>query len=192
MEVTEKKAREQRQLENVRWKAHVKALKAAGRTMKSAGGKPAAPAEKKEENDNQGGNATLVVVEQPDGEVKGAVAPVATAVATSTTTAGSAPATGNQKAPKKGEGAKMNGKGRKSNPGKRRNPKSPSTANPSSKIEEVPSASGASGGTTVPGFTDYQLNTPPVAAKLVVAVRSFPFFLCFFFCSLTLRFTFLS
>jgi len=194
MEVAEQKAREQRHLENVRWKAHVKALKAAGRAMKSAGGKPAVAANKGE-NDDKGGDATLVVVEKSDGEVKGGVAAAVVATtpgAGSSSAAGSTSASGNQKAPKKGEGAKTNGKGRKFIPGKRRNPKSPSTANPSSKVEEVPSTSVASGATTTPGFTDYQLNTPPVSAKPVAAaVRSFPFFV-FFFCSLTLRFAFFS
>ncbi|PPQ87238.1 hypothetical protein CVT25_004088 [Psilocybe cyanescens] len=37
LEVAEQKSREQRQLDNERWKAHVKAMKAAGRPPKSAG-----------------------------------------------------------------------------------------------------------------------------------------------------------
>jgi hypothetical protein len=65
----------------------------------------------------------------------------------------STPAAGNQKAPKKGEVTKTNGRGRKSHPGKRKNPKSPSTANPATKIEEIPSVSGALGAAAL-GFTN--------------------------------------
>ena len=172
LEMAEKKAREQRQLENERWKAHVKALKAAGRTPKSAGVKPAG---KKGENNESG---DLPVSEQSNKAPNGTV----TADVASTPSAGSTSAVSNQKAPKKAEGVKTSGRGRKSHSGKRKNPKSPSTANSSTKIEEVPSVnvSGASGA-AAPRFTDYQLNVPPVATKPIVAVRPF-----FFFCSLTL------
>jgi len=162
LEVAEKKTREQRQLETERWKAHIKALKAAGRTPKSAGVKPVGKS-----GDNSKGGDTPSVAEQPDEGLKGtAAADVA-----------STPAAGNQKAPKKSETAKTNGRGRNSHPGKKKNPKLPATANPSTKIEETPSISGASGA-AAPGFTDYQLNVPPEAAKPVVPVRPFPFFAC--------------
>jgi hypothetical protein len=152
LEVAEKKTREQRQLETERWKAHIKALKAAGRAPKSAGVKPAG-------KNNKGGDASPVAEQPDEGLKETAVADVA-----------STPVAGNQKAPKKSEVAKTNGRGRKSYPGKRKNPKSPSTANPSTKIEETQSVSAASGAATS-GFTDYQLNVPSVAAKPVVAVR---------------------
>ena len=154
IEVAEKKTREQRQLETERWKAHIKTLKAVGRTPKSAGVKPAG-------KNNKGGDVSPVAERPDEGLKETAVADVA-----------STPAASNQKVLKKGEATKTNGRGRKSHPGKRKNPKLPSTANPSTKIEETPSVSGAA----APGFTDYQLNIPSVAAKPVVSVRPFPFF----------------
>lgn len=150
LEVAEQKSREQRQLENERWKAHVKALRAAGRPPKSAGIKPAG-----KRGENKGGDASPVAEQPAEGTV------VADVVA-------SAPAAGNQKEPKKNEGGKTNGRGRKGYLGKRKNPKSPSTANSSTKIEETLPAVSVPAGATAPGFTDYQLNVPPAAAKPVV------------------------
>ena len=136
------------------WKAHIKALKAAGRALKAAGVKPAG-------KNNKGGDASPVAEQPDEGLKETTVADVA-----------STPAAGNQKTPKKSDGAKLNGRGGKSHPGK--NLKSASTANLSTQIEEVPTVSGASG--AIPGFTDYQLNVLPVAAKPIVAVHPLVFF----------------
>ncbi|KAF8968516.1 hypothetical protein BDZ97DRAFT_1798841 [Flammula alnicola] len=162
IEVAEQKAREQRHLESERWKAHIKALKAAGKQPKSAGVKSA---EKKggEEKDAgkqevEGGNAKEVSAADTGIEKK---------------VEGEKITSGKESVQKK----KPEGQKRKPQAGKRK--KSFAAAAPAkaagvpvaptdSPEAESKSATVADPATTTPGFTDYQLNVPPADVKPLV------------------------
>ena len=138
MAVAEQKNREQRQLENERWKAYVKAMKAAGRPPKSAGIK----------NVNKRGAEKKT--DAPEGVSTGsepAVEGQQVADAESKT-----PST-----PPKTDGAK-----RKPQPRKKKAAAKTSTEAPeASAAKDETASTEKSVPATAPGFTEYQLNVPP-------------------------------
>ncbi|KDR71541.1 hypothetical protein GALMADRAFT_253875 [Galerina marginata CBS 339.88] len=165
LEVAEKKNREQRQQETALWKAHVKALKAAGRPPKSAGVK--GPGKKGEKLEKKDGVAPAA--EEAAGEAAKATDQVKETVNGDDEPPKSAGVEKN--AQKKKEGAKPNGNRHKSQSSAARKKKaaaSPAKAAPEASTDTVPPAPlpASEGKAAVSaGFTDYHLNAPPTDTK---------------------------
>lgn len=140
MAVAEQKNREQRQLENERWKAYLKAMKAAGRPPKSAGIKNGNKREAEKKPDAPEDTAPT----GPEPAVEGQPA--------------AADAEATKPSPKK----KTEGAKRKPQPRKKK-----VTAKPGTEASDVPATKDESPSgeksvpATTPGFTEYQLNVPP-------------------------------
>ncbi|KJA22438.1 hypothetical protein HYPSUDRAFT_41064 [Hypholoma sublateritium FD-334 SS-4] len=140
MAVAEQKNREQRQLESERWKAYLKAMKAAGRPPKSAGiknGNKRAPEKKTDAPED-------AAPTEPEPAVEGQPA--------------AAEAEATKPSPKKkAEGAK-----RKPQPRKKKVTAKPATeAADAPAVKEETASVEKSDLATTPGFTEYQLNVPP-------------------------------
>jgi len=164
MEVAEKKAREQRQLDNERWRAHIKAMKAAGKPPKSAGIKGQSKKTKLEDTEEK----TDATADAEPPKSAGVEKPKTHRKKDST----SKPAQGRPRA--------------KSAPAKKKKP----SAGPTSPKTETapttstgtaqPSSADASKAADTAAFTDYKLNAPPavdVAPVSLHPIRRFDSFL---------------